>query len=133
MDGPAKDKDADNATVLLKAFQKTILFEKEMTSWLQRDYGTAFLTPGRDGKAVKQEDTSATPAPVRGDDGEELEFDEAGNAVAANSAQGIRIKYQRQKKEKVAANAPAAPDDHAAPVEPLIGTASAVFDNYMTP
>lgn len=104
-----------------------------MTSWLQRDYGTAFLTPGRDGKAVKHEDIAATPAPVRGDDGEELEFDEAGNAVAANSAQGIRIKYQRQKKEKVAANSQAAPDDHAEPVEPLIGTASGVFDNYMTP
>jgi hypothetical protein len=134
LDGPSKDKDADNATILLKAFQKTILFEKEMTSWLQRDYSTVFVARIADGKTVKQDDVAASAA-VRGDDGEELEFDEAGNAVAANSAQGIRIKYQRQKKDKIAADVSAqtTADDQSAPVEPLLGVASSVFDNYMAP
>jgi hypothetical protein len=45
-DGPElflRDRDSDNVSILLKAFQKTVLFEKEMTAWLQRDYKTDFL------------------------------------------------------------------------------------------
>ena len=44
-----KDKDSDNATTLLKALQKTILFEKEMMAWLQRDFGTVFLVHNNGG------------------------------------------------------------------------------------
>lgn len=42
LDGPRKDADSDNATILLKALQKTILFEKETTSWLERECGAVF-------------------------------------------------------------------------------------------
>jgi vacuolar protein sorting-associated protein 53 len=136
LDGPTKDKDSDNATTLLKALQKTILFEKEMMAWLQRDFGTIFLV--NDGKAP----TATNQTAIRGDQGEVLEFDESGRAVAASSAQGIRIKYERQKREqrkgeseKIAA---AALDEgrasvEQAPVDPLVGVASSAFDNFMAP
>lgn len=42
LDGPRKDPDASNATILLKALQKTIIFEKDITKWLQRECGTTF-------------------------------------------------------------------------------------------
>lgn len=41
-DNTMRDRDCENVTILLKALQKTILFEKEMTSWLEREYGTVF-------------------------------------------------------------------------------------------
>jgi len=43
LDGPRKDPDAENATILLKALQKTIVFEKEMSAWLQRECGAVFV------------------------------------------------------------------------------------------
>lgn len=48
LDGPLKDKDASNATILLKALQKTIVFEKEITIWLQQERGTSFVTKNTD-------------------------------------------------------------------------------------
>jgi len=42
LDGPRKDNAANNATVLLKALQKTIIFEKDITAWLQAECGTVF-------------------------------------------------------------------------------------------
>ena len=42
MSGPTKDPDASNATILLKALQKTIQFEKEVSAALQSQYGTIF-------------------------------------------------------------------------------------------
>jgi hypothetical protein len=42
-EGPRKDPEAQNATVLLKALQKIVLFEKDMTSWLERECQTKFL------------------------------------------------------------------------------------------
>lgn len=137
LDGPLKDRDSENATILLKALQKTILFEKEMTAWLQREYGTVFLVKSEEGGKP-----AASSAPVRGDDGEILEFDKSGKAVAANSSEGIRIKYERQKKERGEAGAEkiaaAALDEGRAlaeqvPVEHLIGVASSAYDNYMSP
>merc|ERR1712038_2225462 len=83
-----RDRDCDNVTVLLKALQKTMLFEKEMTAWLQRDYKTIFLDDDYDEKL----DGTARNSAVTGEDGEPLEFDESGKAVAASSAEGIRIK-----------------------------------------
>ena len=40
--GPTKDPDSNNATILLKALQKTIIFEKDVSSALQREYGVIF-------------------------------------------------------------------------------------------
>ena len=143
LDGPTKDKDSENATFLLKALQKTILFEKEMMAWLQRDFGTVFLFS--DSKMQQRSHNQQTT--IRGDDGEALEFDDAGHAVAADSAQGIRIKYERQKRDsnlqqrqtnKEAKIAASALEDGRAPVEqapvdPLLGVSSSAFDNFMEP
>lgn len=149
LDGPYKDKDAKNVTVLLQALQKTILFEKEMTAWLLRDYSTIFSNP-----AILDAQQQPT-----GESGEILEFDENGNAVSASSAQGIRIKYLRQQKEKEkkrhtpvnANNDPNIPvvktDDPLdeipyttyyesktnKPMPPLLTQSSCAFDNYMSP
>jgi vacuolar protein sorting-associated protein 53 len=137
LEGPSKDKEAENATTLLKALQKTILFEKEMMAWLQRDFGTVFLVTEN-----KQNTHAPQNTPIRGDHGELLEFDESGRAVAAESAQGIRIKYERQKRDqqrKTGDKVAAAILDEGrasaeqAPVDPLIGVASSAFDNYMAP
>jgi vacuolar protein sorting-associated protein 53 len=42
LDGPHRDPDASNATILLKALQKTIKFEKDVTGWLERECGAVF-------------------------------------------------------------------------------------------
>lgn len=139
-----RDKDCHNVTILTKAFQKTILFEKEITSWLIRDHHTKFEQPN-DGGTGTVDDKQ---------DVEALEFDEVGNAVTASSAQGIKIKYARQmkdKKSKISSSAQndkelssnAAPDSllqllNQTPLEtksvpPLLGMASATFDRFMEP
>lgn len=46
MDGPRRDPDASNATILLKALHKTILFEKDITAWLKSVHGTVFESKG---------------------------------------------------------------------------------------
>ena len=42
LDGPHRDPEASNATVLLKALQMTIKFEKDVTAWLERECGAVF-------------------------------------------------------------------------------------------
>jgi hypothetical protein len=54
LNGATKDPNANNATILLKALQKTIQFEKEVAAALQREYGTIFKDPS-------EERTSDTP------------------------------------------------------------------------
>jgi len=135
LDGPCRDSDSDNATILLKALQKTILFEKEMMVWLQREHGTVFLETAIGGKA------SAPSSPGKGgDDG--LEFDHKGNAAPSYSPEGIKIRYERQKKEQEKGGgeqaAVAALDEGRAsaeqvPVEPLVGVGSSAFDDYLGP
>jgi hypothetical protein len=107
-------------TALLKALQKTILFEKEMMAWLARDYGIKFLDPA---------DVSAGEKKSADDD--DLEFDDQGRAVAAGSAEGIRIKYARQKKAGGAEVNSSGLD--GGQVAPLIGIASVTFDDHMSP
>eukprot|EP00985_Skeletonema_marinoi_P022372 scaffold14274_cov215-Skeletonema_marinoi.AAC.24 len=71
---------------------------REMSAWLSRDFGTQFVDPS--------EVAASDAKKKRGDDndneeggGEEaLEFDDQGRAVAAGSAEGIRIKYERRKR-----------------------------------
>ena len=134
-----RDRDCENVTVLLKALQKTILFEKEMTAWLQREYDTQF----DDGSSKDQKKPAVT-----GEDGEPLEFDDSGKAVAAGSAEGIRIKYERQmndRKKRESQNRNEHGNDdldmdhfnrvHDTPVivPPLIGVASSAFEKHMIP
>ena len=106
--GPVKDADADNATTLLKALQKTILFEKEVTAALQREYGTVFIGMNEDGKptsngmASKREETKTTRG-TSSDDGRDAS-EEEGRASTKQE-----------------------------PVEPLLRMASSAYDNYMGP
>jgi hypothetical protein len=62
LDGPRKDPDANNATVLLKALQKTILFEKDITVYLQREFGTVFEGAAVDKKVLSPGDDDSKPA-----------------------------------------------------------------------
>lgn len=120
-------------TALLKALQKTILFEKEMSAWLMRDFGTKFIDPAEE--AAKGGDGKKK----RGDGGEDdvaveaLEFDDQGRAVAAGSAEGIRIKYERRKRTGGGGGAGPSQGGDGGPVPHLMGMASATFDNYMSP
>jgi len=126
-------------TALLKALQKTILFEKEMTAWLTRDFGTHFMDPSLQGGEKKE----AKSLDVGGGDGDnDLEFDERGRAVAAKSAEGIKIKYERRKKmggilESTPPNSTnantTANAGNGGPVPPLTGIASTTFDDHMSP
>ena len=135
-----RDRDYDNVTVLLKALQKTILFEKEMTAWLQREYDTKF-----EDDLLKDKNEHVVG---EGDD-EALEFDDSGKAVAAGSAEGIRIKYERQmndrKKREQSQNGYEdvsgdlnmdhfnRVNDVQVTVRPLMKVASISFEKYMIP
>jgi hypothetical protein len=112
--GEVSTADGEKAvTALLKALQKTILFEKEMSAWLARDFGTKFLAEGSSEES-------------------ELEFDDQGKAVAAGSAEGIRIKYERRKKSG-GAYSDSSGQSAGEEVPPLVGIASVTFDNHMSP
>jgi hypothetical protein len=64
LDGPRKDPDANNATILLKALQKTIVFEKEMSAWLKRECNTIFIGDEEAGESDKAgTGTSSSKAP----------------------------------------------------------------------
>lgn len=123
-----------------------------MTAWLQREYGTVFLDNND-----KKTSASQSPEQVLGEDGEPLEFDEHGNAVAASSAEGIRIKYERKmndrkkreaKDNKSPKKKPPLEDengnldldhfnrdiiDKPVNVPPLMGVASSAFEKFMGP
>ena len=141
-----------NVTILLKALQRTILFEKEMLAWLQRDYQTTFLSTDTNKPRKTKNDNDEEE-----DDEEEeaLEFDDSGKAVVAASAEGIRIKYERKMKERkkkqeknqsnatqtgtISSNdAESVLGDNDAlkkpdPVPTLLGLASSIFDSHMGP
>lgn len=121
-------------TALLKALQRTILFEKEMSAWLSRDFGTQFVDPSE----VVPNDTKKKRGDEEGGDEEALEFDEQGRAVAAGSAEGIRIKYERRKRMGGGAGSnrqggSSSSGGGGGPVPQLMGIASVTFDNYMSP
>jgi hypothetical protein len=60
LDGPRKDPDANNATILLKALQ--IVFEKEMSVWLKHECNT--ILAQRDGRiGTAGTATSSSQAP----------------------------------------------------------------------
>jgi len=117
-------------TALLKALQKSILFEKEMTAWLTRDFGTKFMDPSQEGGGPGS--SAENKESEVGDGDNDLEFDERGRAVPAKSPEGIKIKYERQKRmrglESVTAIVAA-----GGPVTPLAGIASTTFDDHMSP
>jgi hypothetical protein len=62
LDGPRKDVDATNAAVLLKAFQKTLVFEKEVSSWLEAQCGAVFVAANCKADASLAKDHALTQA-----------------------------------------------------------------------
>jgi hypothetical protein len=128
------DENERSVAALLKALQRTILFEKEMSAWLARDFGIRFADPisivsggvvGEGGGETKDLDIG---------DGDNVEFDDRGRAVPANSAEGIRIKYERRKRTSQGGGKMIeGGDSNVSSVSPLAGIASSVFDDHMTP
>lgn len=112
--GSTKDPDAGNATVLLKALQKTIIFEKDVAVALQREYGVVFLD-------IKNDDVNKDSAAERSATPKTLSSFKNGSTVTVyEDQQGMNDDDGKASKEKV-------------PVEPLFGLASRAFDKYMGP
>ena len=74
--------DSENVIVIVKALQKTIMFEKEMTSRLEKDYGSSVDNTTVDPKAKYDN---------------EMEYDEEGNEIDPRSAEGIKLRYARER------------------------------------
>lgn len=106
--GPNRDLDADNATILLKALQKTILFEKEVATALERQYGTVFIVP-----VTAEDKGAASKTPPRG--GGLLT-----RAASFDTGDPLVQEEGRASTEQE-------------PVKPFLGLASSAFDNYMGP
>ncbi len=109
--GPTRDPDAGNATILLKALQKTIIFEKDVSVALQREYSVVFIDPKNDA-AKKDSAALVSPNPKA------LASTKKGSTVTADD--GICDDDGKASTEKV-------------PVDPLLGLASSAFDKYMGP
>ena len=139
-DTDKSDIEEKKVAALLKALQKTIHFEKEMSAWLSRDFGIVFdSSSGGDGDATGKKGEEKKEMDVgdigRGADGnDDLEFDDRGRAVPAKSAEGIRIKYERRKRMGGGVDSGPAPPSSSptvGSVPPLAGIASTIFDEHM--
>ena len=118
-------------TALLKALQKTILFEKEMMAWLSRDFSTKFIDPSQENKMLSGGSMGLDAVPAADED-DDLEFDSQGRAYPAQSPEGIKIKYERRKRIGKESSTPAAMSSEG-PVASLSGLASTTFDDHMSP
>lgn len=136
-----KDKDCENVTILLKSLQKSMIFEKEMMAWLQREHSIVFIR-----NSAKSSGKNSNKGGEQQEEEEQLEFDESGKAVAADSAEGIKVRYIRQmKKDKnrkeneadlINTKSESFLDQQNQvnePVPSLLGVASGAFDNFMGP
>ena len=64
--GQCRDKEAGTAPVLLKALQKTLTFEREITAWLERERGTVFKSATGVTKETEKGDKESTVDPLIG-------------------------------------------------------------------
>ena len=119
-------------TTLLKALQKTILFEKEMMAWLSRDFGTKFIGPNQEKELLNVSNSMGLDA-TAADEDDDLEFDSQGRAYPAQSPEGIKIKYERRKRMGVKESSTPTAMSSGGPVESLAGLASTTFDDHMSP
>jgi len=104
--GPTKDPDSNNATILLKTLQKTIIFEKDVSSALQREYGVVFRDVS-DSKENGKKDASKAMTPKE-------KFNDAEDSSETKSDDQRAPTKQES-------------------VDPLLGIASSAFDKYMRP
>ena len=124
--GDADDADSQNVIVMVKALQKTLLFEKEMMQRFAREYDI-----GKDHNNPTQTYDN------------EMEFDGEGNAVDSKSAKGIKLRYAREKAKKQAMNdkalksndmpRPPSVEEENTPLIPMAGMLSGCFDPFMGP
>ena len=119
-------------TALLKALQKTILFEKEMMAWLSRDFGTMFIDPSLQEKEMLNVSNSMG-LDSAADKDDDLEFDSQGRAFPSQSPEGIKIKYERRKRMGGKESSAPAAISAGGPVASLAGIASTTFDDHMSP
>jgi len=121
--GPTKDPDANNATILLKTLQKTIIFEKDVSSALQREYGVKFRDPNH----RKDSNQNASANTV------------TNNSKGALSSITNKKTPTTKTKDPSDANKKNDDDDDGRAstiqeaVDPLLGVASSAFDKYMRP
>jgi hypothetical protein len=108
--GPTKDPDSGNATVLLKALQKTIVFEKDVSAALHREYGVIFVEISGDSK----DHTSKKRNP---------------KTLSSNKSSVVTTGEDTLDPDQEDGRAPT----ENVPVEPLLGLASSAFDKYMGP
>ena len=120
-------------TALLKALQKTILFEKEMMAWLSRDFGTKFIDPSQDKGMLNVSKSMGLDSAADADEDVDLEFDSQGRAYPAQSPEGIKIKYERRKRMGGKESSAPAAISTGGPVTSLAGLASTTFDDHMSP
>ena len=97
--------------MLLKALQKTIIFEKDVTAALQREYGVIFFDPSAEDDAEKSPKSNPKkPAAAKGS-----------TVTTGEDASNAGLQEDGR-----------APTDNV-PVEPLLGLASSAFDKHMKP
>ena len=113
--------DSQNVILIVKGLQRAIMFEKEMTARLERDYGSSVAT--------------TTVDPNRAYDNS-MEYDDDGNEIDPRSAQGIKLRYAREKAKQVAiklktGDTSPPEEDHA--LLPLVGMLSGSFMPFMGP
>jgi len=113
--------DSENVIVIVKALQKSIMFEKEMTSKFERDYGSSVKNTTVDANQAYDND---------------MEYDSDGNPVDPRSAQGIKMRRLRERDKKKAlaektGDKTPQVDEHA--LLPIIGILSGVFLPFMGP
>lgn len=105
--GPTKDHDANNATILLKTLQKTIIFEKDVSSALQREYGV-ILRDSKDKDSVKEKGK---------------------NVLSTGKKNSSRNAEDQSDINNDDGRAPTRQES----VDPLLGLASSAFDKHMRP
>jgi len=139
-----RDRDCENVTVLLKALQKTILFEKEMTAWLQRECGAQFQDSGGSGGGGgsggvedaprEREDETKRNGGLGGMPQETIGIQsQDGTLWKSSSGSGSREAVDNRMESS---NPQTTIEDDAPPVvflPPLIGMASSAFENFMGP
>jgi len=118
--------DSENVIVIVKALQKSLHFEKEMTGRFERDYGSSVAN------------TTIDPSMDHYDN--DMEYDEDGEPIDPKSAQGIKLRYARERaRKKSMANKTGtvalspSNDRTEDALLPINGMLSASFDNFMEP
>jgi hypothetical protein len=97
------------------SFVKTIIFEKDVSAALQREYGVIFIDPTSEDAKGESNRPAKSPNPKS--------FSSAKSSTVTTGEDGLGMDQEEDGR---------APTDNV-PVEPLLGVASSAFDKYMGP